>query len=144
MGKHDDFIDGEIAGLLEDGEQVLHKAHIIKAPGMIMQMLLLGPLLSFIMTKAYFAVWTDKRLIIITTKKGFFGPKNLNLGVESIPAGDIQEVKTGGLLNNRSMTFVINGQKRTFRIAPWYKGVSGQGDFFKQVPALASGKQLEA
>jgi hypothetical protein len=144
MAKHDDFIDGELAGILEEGETVLHKAHIIKAPGILMQALLMGPLLSFLMTKAYFAAWTNKRLIIITTKKGFFGPKNLNLGVESIPAGDIQEVKTSGLLNNRSMTFIIDGKKRTWRIAPWYKGVTGQGDFFKQVPALASGKQLNA
>jgi hypothetical protein len=121
-------------------------ASILRAPGILMQALLLGPLLAFILTKAYFAVVTSHgRLVLIRTSMGMFSWKRVNLGVEEIPLAQCQQVTTSGLLNNRSITFHFpNGHKQTFRIAPWSKMISGQKAFLDQVPNLINQRQLPA
>jgi hypothetical protein len=97
------------------------------------------------LTKAYFAVLTNRRLILIRTKMSFWtgGPKEMNLGIEQYDATQIQRVTVSGFANNRSMTFhMADGSKQTLRISPWFKQISGTKAFFEQVPNLVSSGQL--
>lgn len=127
------------------GEQVLHSAYMAKQPGLFWQIMCLGGLLTFLLTKAYYAVLTNRRLILIRTKQGFIRPKMVNVGVEQFDVAQIAKCTTSGLLNNRSMTFVFqNGTRHTLRIAPWVKYVSGNKAFFEQVPQLIGSPQLMA
>jgi hypothetical protein len=145
MSKQDDYLQSQLQQILQPGEQVLHAAYMRRQPGLLMQMLLVGGLLLFMMTKAYFAVLTNRRLIFIRTKMSFWtgGPKEMNLGVEQYDATQIKNVTVSGLLNNRSMTFhMADGSKQTLRISPWFKQISGTKAFFEQVPTLVTSGQL--
>lgn len=131
--------------MLMPGEQVLHTAYMAKQPGLFWQIMCLGGLLVFLLTKAYYVALTNRRLILIRTKMGFFRPKMANVGVEQFDMAQIAKCTTSGLLNNRSMTFVFqNGARQTLRIAPWAKFVSGNKAFLEQVPQLISSPQLMA
>jgi hypothetical protein len=145
MSKQDDYLQSQLAQILQPGEQVLHAAYMRRQPGLLMQILLVGGLLLFLMTKAYFAVLTNRRFILIRTKMGFWtgGPQLLNLGLEQYDARQIQNVTVSGFANNRSMTFhMADGFKTTLRISPWFKQISGTKAFFEQVPGLVTSGQL--
>lgn len=132
--KSDAFIDEQLRGLLEPGEAPLYRAFVTRQPGLLWQLLSLGVFL-FLMTKAYFVVLTDRRLILIRTPLGLFGPGHANQGVESIPRAQIAHVTTSGVLNNRSITFhLVEGPRSTLRISPWFKTVSGQRAFLEDMP----------
>jgi hypothetical protein len=110
-----------------------------------MQILLVGGLLLFLITKAYYAVLTNRRLILIRTKMTFLtgAPALMNLGIEEFDARAIQQVTVSGFANNRSMTFhMANGPKQTLRISPWFKQVAGTKAFFEGVPQLVASGQL--
>jgi hypothetical protein len=133
--KHDEFISNEVAPLLGEGEQIQHMAYMVKQPGLLWQLLLLGGLLLFLMTKAYYVAVTTKKIVIIRTKQGFAKPALQNLGVEEIPLANIKDVTTSGFANNRSMTFhKTDGSKLTLRIAPWSKIVTGNKAMLEQFP----------
>ena len=145
MNENDQYLVSQVNPMLQPGEQVLHFAYMRRQPGLLMQLLLVGGLLLFLMTKVYFAVLTNRRLILIRTKPTFWsgGPQHLNLGVEQFDAGQIREVTTSGFANNRSMTFhMTNGSKETLRISPWFKQITGTAAFFEQVPGLVGSGQL--
>jgi hypothetical protein len=147
MTPSDQYLQSQLSGILQPGETVLHTAYMRRQPGLLMQMLLVGGLLLFLMTKAYFAVLTDRRLILIRTKMSFWSftgaPKSMNLGVEEYDARSIQQVTVSGIMNNRSMTFhLTDGRKETLRISPWFKQIAGTGAFFEQVPKLVASGQL--
>jgi hypothetical protein len=130
--------------MLQPGEQVLHWAHMRRQPGLFWQIFLIGGLLLALMTKVYFAVLTNQRLILIKTKGGFWSgtPQQMNLGVEQHDVRTFKKVTTSGFANNRSMTFHSDGGKMTLRIAPWMKAVSGTAAFLEQVPNLINSGQL--
>jgi len=145
MSKQDDYLQSQLQQILQPGEQVLHVSYMRRQPGLLMQILLVGGLLLYLMTKAYFAVLTNRRLILIRTKMGFWtgGPQLLNLGVEEYDVRQIQKVTVSGFANNRSMTFhMVSGPAQTLRISPWFKQISGTKAFFEQVPQLVSSGQL--
>ena len=136
MTERDDFIKKEAAKLLQPGEVILNTAYVVRQPGLLMQILLAGGLLLFLLTRAYYAVATKKRIILIRTRQGFIKPAMVNKGVEEIDLTKIAEAKSSGMANNRSITFVRrDGSKETIRIAPWSKLVTGQKEFLEQVPA---------
>ena len=147
MTPADNYMMSQVHPMLQPGEQVIHAAYMRRQPGLLMQMLLVGGLLLFLMTKAYFVVLTNQRMILIQTKMGFWtgGPQLLNLGVEQWDVRQIQNVSVSGFANNRSMTFKLaNGVKQTLRISPWFKQISGTKNFFEQVPQIINSKQLAA
>jgi hypothetical protein len=145
MTERDQFIQAQVTPVLQPGEQILNQAFMVKQPGLIWQMLLVGGLLLFLMTKAFYVVCTDRRILMIKTKLGFFSPKLQNNGIDVIDLAQVKQVTTSGLLNNRSMTFhMVDGRKDTLRIAPWAKWVTGQGQFLEQVPARLNQRQLPA
>jgi hypothetical protein len=141
----DEYLQTQVQPLLQPGEQIIHTAYMVRQPGLLMQMLLVGGLLLFLMTKAYFAILTNRRLILIRTKMGFWkgGPQQLNLGIEQYDARALTRCTTSGLANNRSMTFQIaNGPAQTLRISPWFKKIQGNRAFLDQVPNLINSGQL--
>jgi hypothetical protein len=145
MSQQDEYLHSQLGQIIQPGEQVLHAAYMRRQPGLLMQILLVGGLLLFLMTKAYFAVLTNRRLIFIRTEMSFWtgGPKLLNLGLEEHDVRAIQKVTVSGFANNRSMTFhMANGPAMTLRISPWFKQIAGTKAFFEQVPNLVSSGQL--
>ncbi|MES1184118.1 MAG: hypothetical protein ABUL60_09900 [Myxococcales bacterium] len=140
----DQYIQSQVGPMLQPGEQVYHSSTMRRQPGLLMQMLLVGGLLLALMTKVYFVVLTNRRLILIRTKGSFWSgtPKPLNLGVEQYDVSTFKKVTTSGFANNRSMTFIGDTTKLKLRISPWFKSVSGTKDFFEQVPNLINSGQL--
>src|ERR1035437_3831352 len=106
MSQQDDYLGSQLSQILQPGEQVLHAAYMRRQPGLLMQILLVGGLFLFLLTKAYFAVLTNRRLIFIRTEMSFWsgGPKLLNLGLEQYDVRQLQRVTVSGFANNRSMT----------------------------------------
>ncbi len=142
---NDEYLQSQIMPMLHPGEQVLQSAYMRRQPGLVMQMLFVGGLLLFLITKAYFVVLTNRRLILIRTKMGFFsgGPKQLNLGVEEFDARNLKGCTTSGLANNKSMTFLFHqGPEQTLRISPWNKKIVGTKQFLEQVPTMITSGQL--
>jgi hypothetical protein len=140
----DQFIQSQVGPMLQPGEQMLRFSTMRRQPGLLMQILLVGGLLLMLMTKVYFVVLTNRRLILILTKGSFWSgtPKPLNLGVEQHDVSTFKKVTTSGFANNRSMTFHSASGKLKLRISPWFKQVSGTKDFFEQVPDLINSGQL--
>src|SRR5207253_10802751 len=98
-----------------------------RQPGLLMQILLVGGLLLFLMTKTYLVALTNRRMIVILTKASFWTgkPQMMNLGVEQWDAAQIRQCTTSGFANNKSMTFLFqDGRRETLRISPWFKAVS--------------------
>lgn len=139
----DQYIQSQVAPTLEPGESILHSSTMRRQPGLLMQIFLLGGLLMMLLTKVYLVALTNRRLILIRTKAGFFSgtPKPMNLGVEQYDVRMIRKVTTSGFANNRSMTFHMDGVRLKLRISPWFKSVSGTKDFFEQVPSLINSGQ---
>ncbi len=128
-------ITGQVTPLLGEGEQIRHTAFMVQQPGLFWQLLLVGGLLLFLMTKAYFVAVTTRKLIIIRTRQGLFSPAMENHGIEEIPISHISEVSIGGFARNRSMIFAItDGSFRTLRLAPWSVYVSGNEAMLKEFP----------
>src|SRR5690349_16480445 len=140
----DQYIQSQVGPMLQPGEQMLRFSTMRRQPGLLMQILLVGGLLLMLMTKVYFVVLTNRRLILIRTKGSFWTgtPKPLNLGVEQYDVSTFKKVTTSGMANNRSMTFHTDSTKMKLRISPWFKSVSGTKDFFEQVPQLINSGQL--
>jgi hypothetical protein len=141
--KFDDYIDQQLPLILQPGEQPLYRAYVTRMPGLFWQIVLGGGLFVFLMTKAYFGVVTNRRVVLIRTKLGMFGPKMANEGTEEIALHDIERVTTSGFMNNRSITFhKVGGVQDTIRIAPWFKFVEGQKAFLNEMPERVNTKQL--
>lgn len=147
MNPNDQYLMSQVGPLLRPGEQVMFTATMRRQPGLFWQLVLVGGLLLFLMTKIYFVALTNQRMILIRSKMGFFSfsgaPKHLNLGVEEWDVRSIQKVTTSGFANNRSMTFHLSDKgKQTLRISPWFKTITGTKDFFEQMPNLVASGQL--
>ncbi len=138
----DEYLQSQLGPLLQPGEQVLHTAYMRRQPGILVQSLFF--LIAFLLTKAYFAVLTNRRLILIRTKMGAWtGVQNKNMGVEQFDVRAITKCTVGGIANNKSMTFhMSNGPAQTLRISPWFKSVQGTSAFHDQVPNLINSGQL--
>ncbi len=140
----DQYFQSQLQPLLQPGEQVLQTAYMRRQPGLLMQMLLVGGLLLYLITKVYFVALTNRRLILVRTKMGLFGgPKQLNLSLEEHDVRNLREVTTSGFANNRSMTFHMHqGEAQTLRISPWGKAIIGTKQFLEQVPVMVGSGQL--
>ena len=140
MTERDQFIQAQVQGLLAPGEQIVNMAYVLKAPGIMMQILLsmICYWLYFFQVKHYYAALTNQRLILIKTRSGFFRPKIVNEGVEEYSLANIASVSTGGFLNNRSMALQMKDQtKLSLRIAPWGKLCVGQGKWMEDMQNTA-------
>ena len=142
---HETYVEEQITPMLGSGEEIRYSAFMVKQPGLLWQILLVGGLLLFLMTKAFYVVVTNQRMLIMRTKQGFFKPQLVNLGVEEMPLATIQKVTTSGIANNRSMTFhKTDGSKLTLRIAPWSKLFTGNKAMLEELPNSLNQGQLTA
>jgi len=131
MAKYDEFVDAELNKILKSGENVLGKALIWQGPGIMLQLLLLGPITAWLFMKYYFAVITDQRLILMHTKMGFAsGLKKMNMGVVEVTPKELSNVETKGAMNQRRVILSLkNGSSRTLRLNTFASYVSGQKEF---------------
>jgi len=130
---NDEYVQQQLKQELRPGEAVELTAFMIDAPPIWQQILLLGGILSWLVSRYYFVALTNQRLILLKTKMGLLlGPRQNNLGIQSFERATITNVSTGGMMNNRSMTF--HGPNLKLRISPRTKTVATQGRFFKEVP----------
>lgn len=142
---NDEYLQSQVMPLLQPGEQVLYTAYMRRQPGILMQVLFVGGLLLWAITKAYFVVLTNRRVILIRTKMSGWsgGPKQMNLGLEQWDARNLKQVTTSGFANNRSMTFHFHqGPAQTLRISPWGNKLGSQA-FLDMVPNLVASGQLQ-
>lgn len=142
MTERDNFVQGQVASLLQPGEQIRNMVFVTKMPGLIVQIVLgvcCGWIPILFLTKYFYAALTDRRLILVQTGMGLFNPKMENRGVTSIDLASVQSITTSGFLNNKSFTLhMADGTKDEYRIAPWSKAMSGQGRWLDEVKALRS------
>jgi hypothetical protein len=144
MTDRDQFVMQQVTPQLTPGEQILHMGAVLKAPSLLFQILFAG-LITFILTKAYYAAVTSKgRMIMIRTTMGAFGGfKMVNRGVEVYPLLAAQRALTGGLFANKSITFWdAQNQKFAIRMNPMSGMMSGQKTFFQEVPKLVNERRL--
>lgn len=124
--ERDLFIESEVNKILQMGEVLITSAYVLKQPGLLWQIILLGPLFVLLMTKAYYMAITNRRVILFKTKTGFWAPPMEVKEKTEYDRSLIRSVKTSGFANNRSFTlFFQGGDKLTLRFAPWLKFVSG-------------------
>ena len=134
MTERDTYIQSQVQGLLAPGEQIKNMAHVLRAPGMLMQIIyaLVCFWLLLFQIKHYYAALTDWRVILIKTKSGFFRPQMANEGIEQIDLSTVAQVSFGGFANNRSITFAKkDGTEETIRIGPMSRICAGQGRFME-------------
>ena len=135
LTKHDQFIRSELSAILEPGETVVETGHVFRGPNVILIALLIGPI-GLLLLRHYYAVATDRRIILIRTKMGMFSLRRINAGVESIFYSDVRSLRSGGFLNQKSLTLVTaSGTRTTLRANSIDKLVAGTSAFFESVEA---------
>ena len=148
MNPNEQYVMSQVGPMLRPGEQVLFIAQVRRQPGLLLQILLLGGLMTALLTKHYFGVMTNQRILLIRTKVGMFSFSGtgelVNLGVEEWDLRNIRRVTTGGFANNKSMTFQMAQGSQTIRISPWMKALPGTKAFLEQVPNMLNSGQLQA
>lgn len=145
MTERDQYVQSQVSSLLQPGEQIRNMAFVVKAPSILVQILLVmvcGWILIFFMTKHYYAVLTDRRILFVRTGMGLFSPKMENRGVHEVALAEVKNVTTSGFANNRSFALhLANGGTDEYRIGPWSKAMSGQSRWLDEVSQL---RQLPA
>lgn len=145
MSAHDAFLDQELEGMLEPGEQVVCKGFLVEMPNLLLQALLLGGLLAHLMTKFYYGAATDRRLILIRTKPGFFSHKPNKVETQEIRYDQVASLKTGAFLNQKKLVFGFkDGGSRTIKLNTLARQIEGQKQFFEQVPPVIQQRLLPA
>ena len=140
MTERDQYAQSQVQALLQPGEQIRNMAFVVKAPSILVQILLMmvcGWILIFFMTKHYYAVLTDRRVIFVQTGMGFFHPKMENRGIHEISLADVKNVTQSGFANNRSFALhLTSGTTDEYRIPPWSKAMSGQSRWLDEVTQI--------
>lgn len=132
MNEREKFVQTELERILRPNERIEETAYVVKQPGLMVQILLLGPIFIMFMTKAFYIGITSERIVLIRTKLGFFSPSMDNRGITEYERSNVESIKISGFANNRSFTFFFrDGSKETFRIAPWSKVLTGNKTFLE-------------
>lgn len=135
MNKRDEFLSSEMARIMQPGERVLHTATAFTGPLMLASMF--GLLGHALLIKHYYAVLTNRRLVLLRSTMGLFGLKTVNRGVIEFPFESLLAVHVGGLLNQRNLTLESrDGSRVTIRVNSLVRQVSGQKEFCAQAPEL--------
>ncbi len=135
MNKRDEFLNSEMARILQPGEKVLHTATAFTGPLMLAS--LFGVLGHALLIKHYYAVLTNQRLLLLRSSMGLFGLKLVNHGVIEFPFESLSAVHVGGMLNQRKLTLESrDGARVTIRLNSLVRQVSGQKEFCAQAPEL--------
>ncbi|HTM21043.1 MAG TPA: hypothetical protein VL172_11060 [Kofleriaceae bacterium] len=127
MTEADQFLYQQLEAEVQPGERIQHTAYVTETPPWSYLFVILPGLL----TRAYFAVLTDRRLLLIKTRVGVGSVVCENLGVQRIERSAIREV-TGGKRLMR-VRLQDGGTRRFFARSP--KAVSGTLEFFAYMPS---------
>jgi hypothetical protein len=124
--KGDLFVANQATALLAPGERVQHQAYALDRQ-------LTGSIVSAGTAKAYFAILTDRRLILIRTRVGAFAPLLENRGVEEISRDEI----VGASVDDSLITISLrDGTWRSLWIPVSERHFSSQRAFRRDVPRL--------
>jgi hypothetical protein len=74
---------------LQPGEQVQYVAYGVKQPNILLLVLLLGGILGALLTRHYVIALTERRLIVVQVKGGFF---SINLGTKAVASYTFAEL----------------------------------------------------
>ncbi len=105
MSKRDDFLKEEYTILLQPEEEVLNTATAFTGPSLKKRFLMF--IFGNLFLTSYFAVLTNKRLLLIKTKMGVTGVKTENHGVTEYLISNIEQISWGGVLNQKTLTLVL-------------------------------------
>lgn len=94
------YVDTVAKGLLQPGEQVLHRVSASHAPWWTMGI----PMLS----SQYLVLATSQRLVLVRHKKGFFTGDRME-SVDTLPWNQVSEVKVSGFLAKKTMRVKAQG-----------------------------------
>ena len=131
--KYDQFIHEELQGILEPGESVVRAALVWRGPSALVTVLLFGAI-GMLLWRYYFAVATDRRIILIRVKMGFFSLRRVNFGVESIFYDQVEKMRPHGFLNQKSLGLRTNdGRSHRLRLNTAQRAVTGSGEFVLSV-----------
>jgi hypothetical protein len=121
MNKYEQFIRQETQPLLRSDESVESLGFIFSSGG-----------------KSYFfAVATKYQLLLIETEWGGTALKTVNKNLIKIPYDQIEELKTGGFLNQKTIELRLKtGTKMGFALNVLANFVPGQKQFMKKLQTL--------
>ena len=85
----EDNLRNAIQPHLQPGEQVQYVAYGVKQPNILLLVLLLGGILGALLTKHYVIALTDRRLIVVQAKGGFF---SIDLGAKAVASYTFAEL----------------------------------------------------
>lgn len=132
MSARDEFLKKEAARMLQPGESVLNTATVFTGP--LFWSSLLGVFGQLLMLTHYFAVLTNRRLILIQTGMSFTGVKSENRGVTEIPIAELSQVELGGMMNQKSLTLRRkDGTSTVIRFNSMVRQVEGQKAFCAEI-----------
>jgi hypothetical protein len=134
MNARDAFLKQQLDQLINPGETVLHTGTAFTGPLFLAS--LGGVIGQLMMLTHYYVAVTNQRVILIKTGMGFSGVKCENRGVESIHIRDLQEVRSGGMANQKKLTLVAkDGTETVVRLNSMVRQVSGQKELATEAPA---------
>jgi hypothetical protein len=99
------YVNTVAKGLLQPGEQVLHRVSASHAPWWSMGI----PTFQ----SQYLVLATNQRLVLVKHKKGFFTGDRME-SVDTLPWTSVQEVKLGGMFAKKTMR--VKGQGSTGQV----------------------------
>lgn len=94
------YVDTVAKGLLQPGEQVLHRVSASHAPWWSMGIPMFG--------SQYLVLATNHRLVLVRHKKGFLTGDRME-SVDTLPWSSISEVKMSGMFAKKKMRVKANG-----------------------------------
>jgi hypothetical protein len=132
MSARNEFLVKETARLLQPGESVLNTGTVFTGPLFLSS--LFGMLGQLLMLTHYFAILTNRRLVLIQTGMGFTGVKADNRGVIEFPISELNQVTVGGMMNQKSLTLRRkDGTSTVIRFNSMVRQVEGQKAFCSEV-----------
>lgn len=102
MSVRDDFLKSEIQKLVRPGESVMSTGLVFTGP--LFLSAFFGAVGQLLMLTHYYAILTNRRLILIQTRMGLMGLKAQNRGVTEFPVSDVERIRSGGMFNQRTLT----------------------------------------
>ena len=94
------YVDTVAKGLLQPGEQVLHRVSASHAPWWSMGI----PMFQ----SQYLVLATSQRMVLVKHKKGFFTGDRME-SVDTLPWSSVSEVKLGGMFAKKTMRVKAQG-----------------------------------
>jgi hypothetical protein len=134
MSNYENFIRQEVQQLLKPDETIESLGFIYNKS--LLGMVMFG-IISFMGDGYFFAAATTHQLILIQTEMGFSALKTVNKNLIQIPYSQIETIKVGGFLNQKTILLRLKtGKKMRFRLNTLANFLPGQKQFIKKLQDL--------